>query len=132
MKSVFVDREIRMCDLESGEFSQKDLCYTMCRFINEVKKLNNSDFPPNSLREIVIMIQMFLNEKGIYWKLLDGEVFHDLRNTVDNLMKQRHAVGLGIRQSSNIITVADEEKLFASNVLGDSYLTRLLRTVIYL
>ena len=45
---------------------QQDLCYTLSRFIGEVKKIDNTDYPPNTLKEIIVMIQMFLNENGVY------------------------------------------------------------------
>ena len=73
-----------------------DLCFALSRFIREVKKLDGSEYPPNTLREIIIMVQMYLNENGIYWKLLEGSDFVSLRNVVDNTMKERHADGLGV------------------------------------
>ena len=84
-----VPDEIIRCDLNSiGDFSKADLCFSMCRFIREVKKLDGSDYPPNTLRELVIMIQMFLHENNIMWKLLDNGSFSTLRNVVDNTMKE--------------------------------------------
>ena len=52
-----------------------DLAFAMVRFIREIKKLDNSDYPPNTLREIVIMIQMHLHQNDMMWKLLDQEEF---------------------------------------------------------
>ena len=132
MKELYVASQIRRSDLKFKDFSQEDLSYSLCRFITEVRKLDNSDFPPNTLREIVIMIQMYLNEKGVYWKLLDGEKFCELRNTVDNLMKSRHAKGLGVKHSSEVISMVHEDRLFQSKVLGDENPMQLLRTVMYL
>ena len=75
---------------------------------------------------------MHLYQNGIYWKLLDGEAFHGLRNVLDNLMKQRTAMGLGVRQPSTIISLEHENKLFSSGALGESNPETLLRTVIYM
>lgn len=37
---------------------QSDLSYSLSCFIGKVKKVDNSDFPPNSLKEIIVIIQM--------------------------------------------------------------------------
>ena len=113
-------------------FSMMDLCYAMCRFVHEVKKLDGTDYPPNTVRELVIMIQMYLHEKGIFWKLLDQEQLMYLHNVVDNTMKEHHSAGLGVRKSSDIISLEHEDKLFASGILGESSAFQLLRTIIYM
>ena len=132
MSEVHVEGQRRRSDLQFSDYSQQDLCYTLYRFITEVRKMDKSEFPPNSVQEIIIMIQMFLNERGVYWKLLDGENFHQLRNTVDNVMKDRHAKGLGVKKSSQVISLANEAKLFESRALGEENPIQLLRTVIYM
>ena len=114
--------------------SQDDLCYSLSCFIGEIKKVDKSDYPPNTLKEIIVMIQMFLNEKGVYWKLLDTQchAFAALRNVVDNLMKERTAAGLGTRVSSSIISLGMEDKLFFQGILGEDTPAKLLKTVIYM
>ena len=133
LKEVLVPVEIRRCDLKfPQDFNENDLCYTLIRFIREVRKLDNTEFPPNTLREIIVMLQMDLQQKGVYWKLLDGEKFSDLWNVVDNTMKERHAMGLGVRQPSSIISLAHEDKMFLCRALGEENPEQLLRTVIYM
>ena len=102
----FIPTQIHSANLNSlFTFSQGDLDYTMSRFIREVKKVDGSEFPPNTLREIVIMVQLYLQENAINWKLLDGENFSVLKNVLDNTMKERTAQGLGIRKSSSTISL---------------------------
>ena len=133
LREVFVNREIRQCDLDFvNELSEADLCYAMCRFISEIKKMDGDDYPPNTLREIVIMIQMHLQQNGVHWKLLDGSEFVNLRNVLDNLMKERYAQGLGVRKSCSVITLDIENKLFEANALGEDTPEKLLKTVIYM
>ena len=133
LKDGIVAGPILNSDLNLGnQFTQGDLCYALVRFIREVKKLDGSDFPPNTLRELIIMIQMHLQQNGVYWKLLDGKNFVDLRNVLDNTMKERTAMGLGVRQSSEVISMAHENKMFESGVLGESNPQQLLDTVIYM
>ena len=112
MRETFVSHQIVREDLSFVRtFDQVELSFALSRFVTEVKKLDNTDYPPNTIRELIIMIQMHLHQNGIYWKLLDGD------NVLDNLMKQRTAMGLGVRQSSTIITLGHEDKLDYSVVV---------------
>ena len=61
--------------------------------MREIRKVNGSEYPPNTIRELVIMLQMYLNECGLFWKLLDWPQFINLRNVVDNTMKERYSIG---------------------------------------
>ena len=45
-------------------------------------------------------------------------------------MKERTALGLGVRQSSDIILLSHEDKLFVCGALGDENPIQLLRTVL--
>ena len=133
MVEVQVASEIRNADLAFVKyFSKADLCYSLSRFITEVKKLDNTDFPGKTLREIVIMVQMHLHQNGVYWKLLDDPEFRTLRNILDNVMKVRHSQGLGIRRACEVITLSHENRMFQCNALGESDPNQLLHTVIYL
>ena len=129
----YVANEIKRANLSSlFTFSAGDLEYALCRFVREVKKIDGSDFPPNTVRELVIMVQMYLNENSINWKLLDGELFPNLCNVVDNTIKERTAMGLGVKCSSSVITVSNENKMFDEGILGEDNPTKLLETVIYM
>ena len=104
----------------------------MSRFIREIKKINGEEYPPNTIRELVIMIQMYLHEAGVYWRLLENPEFVNLRNIVDNTMKERHAMGLGVRNSAEVISLEHKNSMFESGVLGEDTPVKLLRTVIYM
>ena len=115
-----------------GTFAKNDLCHSLSRFIREVKKLDGSEYPPNTVRDLVLMVQMYLHENSVYWKLLDQEEFIYLRNVVDNTMKERHAQGLGVRQSSDIISLDHENQMFNQGILSEDNAGQLLKTVIYM
>ena len=133
MSQQNVPDEILRCDMNLlGQFSKGDLSFVLCRFIREVKKMDGSDFPPNTIRELIVMIQMYLHQNNVFWKLYDDVEFVHLKNVVDNTMKERHGMGLGVRKCSDIITLSQEEKLFNSGTLGDANPLQLLRTVIYM
>ena len=133
MSGGLVPDEIVNTNLDNvGDLLKSDLCYTLAHFIHEIKKIDGIEYLPNTLREIIVMVQMYLNEHSIYWKLLDEQDFVALRNVVDNTMKARHSEGLGARHSSEVISVANEDLLFNSGVLGDDSPLKLLRTTICL
>ena len=128
-----VCEEIVRANLDAlSTFSQQDFSYALACFVREVKRVDGKDYPPNTLKEIVIMLQMFLHENGLYWKLLDSDAFRAFRNILDNTMKQRTAMGLGVRKSSDVISIVQEDKLFRDNILGDDEPKKLLQTVIYM
>ena len=111
-------------------FSKYDLAYSLCRFVREVRKLNGEEHPPNTLREMVVMIQMFLHENSVNWRLLEESEFLVLRNVVDDTMKERHALGFGVRKSSEVISIENENSMFRSGALSEGDPKQFLRTVI--
>ena len=127
------DVEIVHCHLDClNQFSKADMCHSLARFIREVKRLDGKDYPPNTLRELIIMIQMYLHKNGIFWRLLDNPEFVVLHNVLDNTMKERHSMGLGVRQPSKIISLNHEATMFEKEILGEESPEQLLNTVIYM
>ena len=87
------------------------------RFLTEVKKLDGSEFLGKTLYDIIICFQFHLETLGFSWKLLCDEVFKDIRFTLDNLMKQRCALGIGVSVQKAQILCEFEEELFWSEGL---------------
>ena len=75
---------------------------------------------------------MFLHERGVYWHLLDHPEFVKLRNVIDNTMKERYAMGLGVKKSAEVISMQCESKMFDEGVLGEDSPEKLLKTIIYM
>ena len=133
LNDVNVPSEIVKADLNDlVNLTKSDLAFSLSRFVREIKKLDNTDYPPNTLREIVIMIQMHLNQNDMFWKLLDHSEFVTLCNVLDNTMRERTAMGLGVKVSSDIISLSNENKLFETGQLGEGNPQQLLNTVIYM
>ena len=122
------------CDLDDlSTVNKTDLNEAMCRFITEVKKIDGSDYPPKTLYDIVICVQFWLETQGLAWKLLSEDAFQDLKFTLDNLMKERTALGLGnnVRQAQ-VVGLNDEESMWKSGILGCHNPQVLLNTIVYL
>ena len=75
---------------------------------------------------------MFFHESGLCWKILDNEQLIDLHNVLDNTMKGRHSMGLGLCESAEIITIDYENKLFEDGILGEDSPLKLLCTIVYM
>ena len=67
----------------------------------------------------MIMVQMYMHEMGMYWRLLDGPQFVELRNVLDNTMRQRTPADLGKKKSSDAISMESEYKLYEMMQLGE-------------
>ena len=74
-----------------------NIAFCLCKFLTEVRKINSDKYPPHALYQMVVSIQMYLESHKIYWKLLDKghDDLNDLYYTLDTLMKQHTAQGLG-------------------------------------
>ena len=129
------DIRILNSDLNSVEFLRhEDFEYSMCKFIAEVTKVRDgSDYPGSTLYQLCVAIQKFLVSKGLKWKLIEGGDFEELRNTLDNVMKERAANSIGtIKKRAELLSLIEENFLWESGVLGDDCPDKLRSTVLFL
>ena len=122
------------CDLNDIKTIDKDsLCVALKYFITEVRKLDGSDFPGETLYEIIVCVQMHVETYGFTWKLIDDCAFTSLKFTLDNVMKERCSNGIGstVRQAQ-VLSLSDEEFLWVNGFLGTENPTQLLNTVVFL
>ena len=123
-----------VCDLENvSTINVEDFVFAKTRFITEIRKLDGTDFPAKTLYQIVICVQFHLESVGLIWKLLDDSCFIELKFTLDNVMKEQVANGVGITvKKADIISVVDEDFLWENGILGSENPEQLLETVLYL
>ncbi len=100
--------------------------------MNEVVRHDGEDFPGKTIHEMVILIQFYLEGRGIMWKLMEDPDFVRLKYTVDNLMKERARKGVGGRVCASPISTDEEEVMWSKNILGEDTPTKLRDTVLYL
>ena len=125
--------EIIHCDLENlPSVNVESLVFGMRRFITEIRKIDGDEYPPKTLYQIVLCMQFHLETKGITWRLLEDEVFKELKFTLDNVMKKLTSEGVGITvRKADIISKTDEDILWNRGVLGTENPEQLLHTVLY-
>ena len=75
-----------------------ELIYTVPLFITEVLKKDGTEFPPATLRQLVLSLQKFLETEGRIVKFLSDDRFMKIRDTLDGVMKQRSRQGIGMEK----------------------------------
>ncbi len=123
-------------DLDRPEtITKQGLSYALCHFITKIKKINGEEYPPKTIYEMVICIQMFLETHGLFWKILDDkdEEFIKLRYTYDNLIKEHAKSGMGsyVKQAQ-VLSYSDEKFLWQNGFLGTSNPEQLVKTVLFI
>lgn len=91
------DESLLYLDKPFGLMTDDELHYTVPLFLTEVLKEDGSEYPPATLRDIVLSLQKFLEVQGRNVKFLSDK-FRNIRDTVDGLMKQRSRQGLGFKK----------------------------------
>jgi hypothetical protein len=81
-----------------GSMTDDELIYTVPLFLTEVMKKDGTEFPPATLRDLVLSLQKFLETEGRSVKFLSDDKFCNIRDTLDGLMKQRSRAGLGLKK----------------------------------
>ncbi len=111
-----------------------NIAFCLCKFLTEVRKINSDKYPPHALYQMVVSIQMYLESHKIYWRLLGKghDDLNDLYYTLDNLMKQYTAQGMGKKTSAKVVSKMDEDKMWDEGVLGDDHPKQLCDTVLFL
>ena len=71
--------------------SEKFFVVAMIRFILEICKLNGEEYPPRTIYQIMICIQIHLEKNKVYWKILNKNhpEFVNLYYCIDNLIKEQ-------------------------------------------
>lgn len=106
----------------------------MTRFVLEVRKVNGSEYQPNTLYHIVcgIMrhVRIILSAKIDFFK--DSE-FAEFRVSLDAEMKRLQSKGLGsVHRQAEPFTPEEEELLWEKKILGDHSPQSLLNTIIFM
>ena len=133
-----IEADTAQGDIEGANLYDKcvdpgQLGCSLCCFLNEVCCADGKEYPGNTLYSLLVMIQLHLEKQGKDWKLMEGSNFLCVRNTLDNLMKQRALACISkAAKSADPISIDDEQKLWDEGVLGEFQPDQLRSTVMYL
>ena len=106
----------------------------MCYFIPEVTKSKGEGlYPGCTLYQMCMSIQKYLNVNKIPWKIIEGSEFEDVKTVLDNVMKERTALNIGVKKrKAEVISYKYEEEMWSKGVLGEDCPDRLRDTVLFL
>ena len=131
-----VDFDVRIWEADIDRYETLDIeqfKFALCKFLAEIRKISGEEYPGRTLYHMVVSIQKFLNEKGVDWKLIDGNQFKEVRTVLDNLMKQRASENIGtVVRQAEVISMKHEDELWNSRVLGEDSPNKLRDTVLFL
>ena len=115
------DPIIELADItDLSKLTKENFIYAMCFFIPEVVKKDDTLYPGPSLYQLCVAIQKHLNFNKMPWKIVEGPEFCDIKTILDNIMKERTQMGVGIgKKEAKLITYEMEEDLWKRNFLGD-------------
>ena len=83
-----------------------NLIHSLCHFIPEITKVNDEAFPGKTLYQLIVSLQKYLETKLIYRRLIKDREFCDVRTLIDNVMKERAQMNLGlVSRQANLVTV---------------------------
>ena len=67
----------------------------LCDFIVEIRKENGEQYPSSSMYDLISGLSLYLERKHGFTNKLVSSAFRSIRNTLDNVMKERTAEGVG-------------------------------------
>ena len=116
------------------EFTKSDLDYCLRYFFSEVRKMDGSYYPPETLKSLAAMIQLyFRNEFKWQFSIFKDSDFVKARESLDSQMKKSARLGnVQPRKRANTIKREDEEQLWQNGILGRSNPSQLINTLIFL
>ena len=128
------DHQIKATDLDDLQsLTKENLIYSLCFYIPEVTKRDTNDlYPGATLYQLVVSIQKYLHVNKICWKLVEGPEFTDVKCVLDNIMKERTSMNIGVtKKQAKLITYKIENDLWDRGFLGEDTPDKLRTTVYY-
>ena len=120
LHSMEYDYGIYNADLNNVDKLEKmNLIHALCYFIPEITKVSGEAYRGKTLYQIVVSIQKYLESNKVYWRLIEDREFRDVRTVLDNVMKERAKMNLGlVSRRADLITYDMEQELWNKNLLG--------------
>ena len=135
LRTFRYDPAIYFSDISKlDQLEQDNFSHALCHFIPEVTKVRgDGPYPGKTLYQMIVALQKYLNVNGIYWQLVEGIDFRDVRTVLDNVMKERAALNVGIvKKQVSVITYEMENHLWKEGFLGEDTPDKLRNTVLFL
>lgn len=130
----YCDKTIRCFKTPLENMSADELNESISYFVFEVKKQDGTEYPANSLHSLVSSSQRYLKTQcGKNFRFFNDDFFSKLRTSLDTVMKERSAAGIDVEsERAEVISLDEENRLWAKNILGEDSGTQLVETLVYL
>ena len=135
LKNFKYDVGIYEADLENLlTLTKENLLHTLCHFVPEVTKVKGKGlFPGQTLYQMISAIQKYLVVNKIYWRLIHGTEFSDLKTVLHDVMQECTKMNVDVvKKQAGVISYEMENKLWESGVLGKDTPDKLRDTVLFL
>ena len=121
-----------ICLLEEVGHDISELKYNVCDFIVEICKENGEEYPSSSFYDLLGGLSLYLqHEKNFNDKLMSA-TYKEIRNTLDNVMKERTHAGIKGCPECDVVTENHKQILWEKGILGESNPDQLRRTIFFL
>ena len=111
---------------------ESELKRDVCDFIVEIRKENGDQYFSGSLYDLLQGLSMFLEREHRFENKLMSRTFKEIRNTLDNIMKERTAEGIPGRPERDYISEEHEQTLWEKGILGEDNPDKLCKTIFFL
>ena len=128
-KVTHYNREIKAIDVSAKDVDE--LQADLCDFIVEIRKENGEQYPSSSMYDLISGISLYLEREHGFTNKLVSDAFRSVRNTLDNIMKERTAEGVGGRPERDPILEEHEQVLWEKGILGEDSPDKLRQTVFF-
>ena len=135
LRTFKYDPGIYYADLRKLDSLEKcNLQHALCHFIPEVTRVRGEGpYPGTTLYQMIVSIQKYLNVNKIHWQLIEGKEFEDLKVVLDNVMKERAALNIGVvKRQASVITYEMENHLWDNGFFSEETPGKLRNTVLFL
>ena len=112
--------------------TNKQMSHWMTCFILEARKRDGTVYPPNTLHHLVAGVQRRLRQNGHILDIFKDAEFSEFRASLDAEMKRLQGEGVGSqKRQAEIITPAEENRLWEKGLLGERTPQTLLDTMVF-
>ena len=113
-------------------FSDDEIVIVLCALFNAARKENGQEYKGHAIYSIACALQRFLEKTGRSINFFTDIEFKKIRNTIDNMTKQKCKMGVGLQKRVvDIITDEQENFLWQNGFLGVSTPLSLFRAMFW-
>lgn len=121
---------------DPNHHTDEELAYWMCFFVQEARRRDGQDYPPNTLTALTSGLKRYLNASGRPdfnpYNKEDGGKFYQFRKALDARMQELTRQGIGVhRKSADPVDASEEAQFWEKGVFDMTTSEGLSNAVFY-